>query len=208
MGRKPKAIRQYDGKTGLFIREYSSMSLAAKKTNTSASSIKHACEIEIRCDGYYWRYSVGKKLLKVKARVYRRGGKKVRVYKTRTGGKPRKFTLCDTISEAVNLTGISHTTIRNICRGKISQYKGFTFEFVNEEDNWNRTAEFNLYKNKKRNPRPYYKCPVKLTKDNNSYKFDSIAEASRELNINYKSLINVLAGRWQTAAGYLVVRDI
>jgi len=206
MGRKPVGIRQYNGVSGKFIREYPTMSSAAESIGTSTSSIKYACEIEIRCGGYYWRYAQGEKQLKVKPRIYRRGGKKVRVYKTLTGGKSKHFQVCDTISEAVKLTGISGTTIRNICREKKSALKGYTFEFINEEDKWNHLPDFNLYDFKKKSSRPYYTRPVKLSRHNKTYKFDSIAEASRKLNINYKSIINALAGRWNTAGGYRVER--
>ena len=204
MPRKPIAIRQYNGITGKFIRVRSSLSSAAKSIGTSPSAIKDACELEIRCGGYYWRYATGKKLLKVNTRHYRRGGKKVRIYKSLTGGKSKVFNVCDTISEAVSITGISQTTIRKICRGEMSVFKGYTFEFINEEDKSNHLPEFNLYKNRHKTSRPYHKRPVKLTKNNKTHKFDSIAEASRKLNINYKSIINVLAGRWNTAGGYTV----
>ena len=204
MARKAVKIRQYNGNTGKFIREYPSMSSAAKSVGTTPSNLKYACEIQLRCRGYYWRYAEGKKLLKVKPRIYRRGGKKVRVYKTLTGGKPKVFRVCNTISEAVKLTGISHTTIRNICRGEKSAYNGYTFEFIKEEDMWNHLPEFNLYDFKKKSSRPYYTRPVKLSRNNKTYKFDSIAEASRKLDINYKSIINALAGRWKTAGGYSV----
>ena len=204
MPRKPIAIRKYNGKTGKLIREYSSLSSAAKSIGTSPSAIKNSCELEIRCGGYYWRYARGKKLLKVNTRHYRRGGKKIRIYKTLTGGKSKVFMVCDTISEAVRITGISQTTIRKICRGEMSVFKGYTFEFINEEDKWNHLSEFNLYKNRHKTSRSYHKRPVILTKNNKTHKFGSIAEASRKLNINYKSLINALAGRWNTAGGYTV----
>jgi len=204
MPRSPKGIRQYNGVSGKFIREFPSISSAAKATGTAASSLKYACEIQIRCGGYYWRYTSEKKLLKVNTRRHRRGGKKVRVYKTLTGGKSKKFQVCDTISEAAKLTGISHTTIRNICRDEVSYFKGYTFEFINEEDKWNHLPEFNLYNFKRKSSRPYYRRPVKLSRNNKTHKFASIAEASRKLNVNYKSIINVLAGRWNTAGGYTV----
>ncbi len=207
MGRKQKPVHQYNGNTGIFIRQFPSISSAAKKTGAQVSNLKYACELEIRCRNYYWRYAEEKKLLKVRINEFNRGGKKVCIYKICTDGKAKKFTVCNTISEAVKLTGISHTTIRNICRGKIKMYREYTFEFVNEEDNWNRKASFDLYDIIRKNSRSYYKVPVKLTKDNKIYKFDSIAEASRELKINSKSISNVLAGRWKTAGGYNIVKD-
>ena len=204
MPRKPIGVRLYNGVSGKFIREYPSLSSAAKSVGTTPSNLKYACEIQLRCRGYYWRYAEGKKLLKVKPRIYRRGGKKVRVYTTLTGGKAKEFQVCGTISEAAKLTGISNTTIRNICRERISEYNGYTFEFINEEDKWNHLPEFDLYNIKHKTSRPYHKRPVKLSRYNKSYKFESIAEASRKLKINYKSIINVLAGRWKTAGGYSV----
>jgi hypothetical protein len=116
-------VWQYN-KNGIYVRTFNSYSEAAKSIGTYTGNISNAIKYNIRAKGYYWRTAKGKKELKIPVSKYRRGGQRINIYKN------GKFIyLASTYSEAVQLTGIPHSTIRNNCRGKEILNKIYSFKF-------------------------------------------------------------------------------
>lgn len=205
MGRKPQPVWQFR-KDGTFIREIKSLGEASRFIGCQVSNLKQACTKVIKCRGYYWKLGTGEHPLKIEVPPCRRDGKLVKVFKTKSGGKGQDFILCHSLEAAQNLTGICTTTIRQICRGKRSHSRGYTFEFMNEEDKWNSTHKI------KKNERGIVKRinnarkPVRLIeiKTGTEFIFGSIMQAAKELGINDKGIRHVVVGRYKKTEGYLV----
>ena len=205
MGRPPKTVWQFR-KDGTFIREIKSLGEAARLLGCQVSNLQQACSRFIKCRGYYWKLSDGKHPLKIEVPPCRRDGKQVKVFKTKTGGKGHDFILCYSLQAAQDLTGVCVTSIRQICRGNKTHSRGYTFEFLNDEDKWNSIHKIKKERKKVAKRINYSRKPVKLTeiKTGKEYTFESITQAAKELGINDKGIRHVVVGRYKQTEGYQV----
>jgi hypothetical protein len=199
-------IRQYN-REGKYIRTFESCSEAARYIEGHVASLTASTKLENSYKGYYWRFAEGKKELKIPIRQYNRGGKNI-IIKKMIKGKLTLLMITQTISEASDVTGVPHSSIRVIARSKdINKIsKGYNFRFVNEEDKYNKRPKFDGYDWLRKRKRKRFTIPVTMTdlKTGKSYNFNSINEAARELNINRIGIIHVLKGRYKTTEGYSV----
>ncbi len=188
---------------GKFVESFGSLRDASEEWHTRPSAISKAIRFGIQHRNLYWVVVEGKPKKKITPRIYRADGKQV-VVKTVRG----KEIYCRAISEAVKLTGIAHSTIRNHIHSKKRHIKGYLFAFVNEEDYYRKTVPYGKYKELYKNIRPNRTVPVRLINQETgkARRFASIQSASEILKVNRCSILSVLAGRWKTAGGYLVER--
>ncbi len=192
---------------GTFVRKVRSMRKAAQLIGSYTPNIKAACEVHIKVKGFYWRYAEGEHPLKIQVPPRRRGGKQVLVYKMLNKNKLKEPVLCHSIGEAARFSKVSESSIRAICQQKRENYRDeYIFKFVNGEDKINILPQFEIYKQRFKRKVPLSNTPVKLThvETGKEYKFTSINEAARELQISDKGIRHVLANRYRQTKGYLV----
>ena len=149
---------------------------------------------------------MGEHPLNIEVPPYRKDGKVVKVFKTKTSGKDQDFILCHSLKATQNLTHICVTTIRQICRGKRSHSRGYTFEFMNNEDKLNVTHKIKKEKKKIAKWINNLRKPVRLIemKIEKEYTFGSITQEAKKLGINDKSIRYVVVGRYKYTEGYRV----
>lgn len=199
MGRMPIKVGCYDV-NGNFLAEFESGRKAADSIGVNHCNIHMAIRNGCKCGGFYWVNITNFKPLKIEAKHYRRGGKKINIYR-----RPKiLIKQAQTFTEAQDITGLSHSSIRSYARRGIwytGDHGEYFFEFVNPEDAYNQRANYAGYKAAAKRQ---WKRPVVLIKDSKRHEYESVMDAARDLNINEKSIRNVLAGRWTRAGGYLV----
>jgi hypothetical protein len=186
----PKKVWQYNAKTGMFVREFNSLSDAGRAVGCHPSNVRHGIVDDFAVKGYYWKWSKGKRLLKVpiKTERFNPRSKPVKVFKN--GKLLAKFNSTHAASEAV---GLKPQTLRSMIKGKRPSGV-FSAEYVNPAD---------LKRMRNHGGGAKIPVPVIAKKANGKIykKFKSIGEAARITKVKNISL--ALKGVIKTAGGYV-----
>ena len=125
-GTNDKAVYQYD-LSGKFIKEYKSAHDAARENNIQFTNICKVCRGERKtAGGFGWSYE--KKIAIESIKTKRLGDGTVLQY-TKNGEFVAEY---PTAREAWKKTGISDTTIGNVCKGKGKTAGGFVWRYKND----------------------------------------------------------------------------
>lgn len=173
---------------GKHIATYDSAKQAAEATGIQHTDICRCCREEYARAGLYqWRYKNSKKwitpidiqVISIKRKInqYSLEGKFLQQY--------------ENLAEASKTTGISKSTICNVCKGKGHTAGGFRWTYEGESLIMNQ-------------PRGGHKKKVNQYDQNNNLlqTFSSISEASKITGITLSSISAVCRGQRKTAGGY------
>ena len=196
------AVRQYS-KSGEFIQEYESMTIAASKNNTSLTSIILCCKGEYKSVAdYIWRYAweeltqehlewcntLSSDGLKKEINQYLRDGTFVCTY--------------ESIGEAHLKTGINRCRIGKCCRGVAKTAGDYLWKFSNEEltsehIKWCNRIESSKGKHIKTSVVQYTMGGVFIAT------YESLNEAERATGISRKSIVAVCKGDREQVGDYI-----
>lgn len=205
MGYEAIKIARYNDE-GILIDKFESITKASKEIDTQPSNIIKSYTHNIKCKGFYFKPILKNKVQEVvKVSKYRKGGKAVKIFV-----RPRKLVYTTTtITEASDYTSLGTSTVKIKARNEEWATSGdidYFFKFVKPEDAHNRKSSYKPADRiaiRKNNT----VIPIKLTSQNGTtYKYKSITDAANSLNVQRTSIVNVLAGRWNTVEGYSVER--
>ena len=174
-------------KEGEFVARFDSMVEAAERTpSVTSNNIFHCCNKDTpSCGGFVWRYEGDNDI-----RYKNRSKTKVAQY-NKQGHLLAKF---DSIKEASIATGVISTGISNCILGSSLSSGGFVWK----QDDGDIDDAINKYVS------PTHKPVVCYDKTGQKIKeYDSIANASRELNIASGSISCCCKGRLKSAGGYV-----
>ena len=184
-----KPISQY-AFDGLFIKEYASISEAARQTGIRYTGIYGACKRQKpTAGGFQWRYSEEK--IKKCEPLTTKNRPKV-VFQFSLDGK--FVATYNSASEAERQTGISQCTIRDACMGKQLTSGGYQWKYA--EDNIKKCKKVEAPKS----PKPVYQ----YDKENTFIKkYNNAKCAEKETNICNDSITKVCRKQQKTAGGYI-----
>lgn len=187
---KPKKIWQYNAKTGMYVREFDSLSEAGRLVECHPSNIRHGIEDDFAVKGYYWKWAKGKKTLKVPTKPERFNPRSKPIKLLKNGKFYAKFPSTKAAAEEI---GVKPQTIREMIKFKRNS-NSFTAEYVNPKD---------LNRNKNHGGGARVPVPVIARKVNGKkeLRFSSIGEAAKKLKVRNISL--ALKGKIKTAGGFV-----
>jgi hypothetical protein len=188
MAYEKQPVYCYDNR-GNYLIKYDSLTDFAKNLGVQVANVSISVKKGIKCKGFYLSYD---KVSKYKARNYRRGGQRMELRNINS----RKWIKCETYSEASELTGSAHSTIRNAAKRERGFLQTGWYIRLLEKEVIPKYIPSTHRENKR--------IPVTLIKNKYKRTFESIQEAAETLGINRIGIIHVLKGRYKTTEGYYV----
>lgn len=195
------AVRQYS-KSGEFIREYKSLTIAGLETNTNPTSITLCCKGEYKSvANSIWRYAeeeLTQEHLEWCNKPQGRGEKEVSQY-FKDGTFIRTY---ESIEEAHLKTGVNRCRIGKCCKGVAKTAGGYLWRLSNEE----LTSEYIEWCNKIESSKGKHikTSVIQYTIDGvfvATYK--SLNEAEKATGVSRKSIVVVCKGDREQAGNYI-----
>lgn len=173
-----KSVDKVCLKTLNVLESYVSITEASAKNNTNISNISSCIRgFANTHNGFGWKYTSDDALSKVETNIKVR----VDVYDKEKGF----LQTCNSISEAVKITGISSQYITRCCQMKIKFKGNYYFEYTDRKEKYD-------YLNRKRE---IYTVPVKLIDENGKeIKFEYLKDCAEYLNISVSYVIGICKG--------------
>lgn len=179
-------------RNGEFIKEWDCASDAIKTLNTSSSltSVLKGRDKYYTAGGYGWMYK--EEYEKCKGKIGKLKSKTPIIQLSMDGKFIREF---ESIKNASLHTGIKHGNIYSAYRGNSKSAGGFMW--LPKERYLIKKDEIKPYTD------PHFKKVIQLSKSGEFIKkWDSITNASLELDINFGNISSVCRGRTKTAGGF------
>lgn len=170
-------VYQYDLE-GNFVREFESLTEAAKSCNSVTTNISKCCKGNFHtAGGFIWRYDKTDKIEPAKVTW------KAKIYKYSL--EKELITIYNNSEEASYFENLHYCTIQKYCRQNYKpKNKLFFFSYFSSEN----INNIKITETKEKSPLKNQKCIIVL-KDNKFYKkYNSIGECSRDLKIRRNKL--------------------
>jgi group I intron endonuclease len=192
VGQSRKKVLQYDLK-GNFIREWDSISDAARALNPDIPSVSAVSAISAVCKGkvktaagFIWKYPGDNDFSK---NFEVKKGKKVFQYDLNCN----LIKEWESVAQAGRELNIHSSSISNVCTGKTRTAMGFIWKYEGDND-----FTKNFEKNKNRKKVIQYDLKGNFIKE-----WDSVREASKSVCINESNISNVCTGKYKQAGGFI-----
>lgn len=176
--------------SGEKIKEYDSIQMAAKNTNTNATSLKDCCTHKYKtANGFIWRYKE-----EVENQVNIEPYVNIQCVKVVQLNKNGNFiSQYDSISDASRTTNILPGVISDCCKRKIHRGGNYIWMYLDDYNQYGAVITKN----------PNFKPVIQLTLDNKFVaEYESLREAERHTSTNHSSISDCCRKKINTANGF------